>query len=142
MFQPSNGCVGRRFLARRGNWQNEIVEFLALPITNAYTECQNGLIRARDRRGLGYSFEALRVKLLRAPKKSGVVTIYRSIETREKSTTDGMGRCVWMVADLDDEYETVKVPERKEVTWGVEIARLADGLERYLTGQKRLPAVA
>jgi hypothetical protein len=51
------------------NWQPYIVAYFdrplaGQPITNAYTECLNGLIRVMDRLGRGYSFEALRAKIL------------------------------------------------------------------------------
>lgn len=32
----------------------------------------------------------------------------------------------------------VKVPERRQVTWGVYLSRLADWLEEEQTGQRRL----
>jgi transposase len=122
-----------------GNWEKEILEFFETPITNAYTECQNGLTRAMDRLGRGYSFDALRVKLLRAPKKQGVVTSYRSI--RRKKTEDPAMRDFMCLATGADDYETIPVPEPIQVTYGVDIARLADWLDEDSTGQKRLPGV-
>lgn len=116
-----------------GNWEEEILAFFDIveasdrALTNAYTECQNGLTRAIDRLGRGYSFDALRVKLLLAPKKEGAVTSYRSIR-RKKASDPSMHRFMSFMTE-DDEYETVKVPERRLVTWGVDIAKLADWLE-------------
>jgi transposase len=46
------------------NWQPYIVSYFDHPITNAYTESLNSLIRVMDRLGRGYSFEALRAKIL------------------------------------------------------------------------------
>lgn len=46
------------------NWQPYIVNYFAHPVTNAYTESLNNLIRVMDRLGRGYSFEALRAKVL------------------------------------------------------------------------------
>jgi transposase len=46
------------------NWQPYIVSYFDHPITNAYTESLNSLIRVMDRIGRGYSFEALRAKIL------------------------------------------------------------------------------
>lgn len=40
-----------------------------------------------------------------------------------------------------DDYETIPVPEPRLVTYGVDIARLADWLDEDSTGQKRLPGV-
>lgn len=47
-----------------GNWETEIFNYFDHPITNAYTECLNGLIRVIECSGRGYSFEALRSKIL------------------------------------------------------------------------------
>jgi hypothetical protein len=38
--------------------------------------------------------------------------------------------------------ETVQVPERKQATFGVGIARLGEWIEEDLTGQERLPGLA
>lgn len=46
------------------NWQPYILNYFDHPITNAYTECLNGLLQVMDRLGRGYSFEALRAKIL------------------------------------------------------------------------------
>lgn len=46
------------------NWMPEIMAYFDHPITNAYTESLNNLIRVMNRLGRGYSFEALRAKIL------------------------------------------------------------------------------
>lgn len=46
------------------NWTPWILEYFNHPITNAYTESLNSLIRVMNRLGRGYSFEALRAKIL------------------------------------------------------------------------------
>lgn len=46
------------------NWQPHILSYFEHPITNAYTESLNNLIRVMNRLGRGYSFEALRAKIL------------------------------------------------------------------------------
>ena len=46
------------------NWEPYILSYFDHPITNAYTESLNSLIRLMDRLGRGYSFEALRAKIL------------------------------------------------------------------------------
>jgi len=86
------------------------------------------------------SFEALRVKLLLAPKKQGVVTSYRSIK-RKKQQVPALGRFTLGKTDLDDEYETTQVQERRIVTFGVDIAKLADWLDEEMTGQEKLPVL-
>jgi transposase len=46
------------------NWNVEIMNYFQCPVTNAYTESLNNLIRVTNRMGRGYSFEALRAKIL------------------------------------------------------------------------------
>lgn len=106
------------------NWDKEIFEYWNHPITNAYTECQNMLTRAIDRIGRGYSFDALRVKLLLAPKKQGVVTSFRSIRKRNAPS----GAAGYFASYRgNDEYE--QVPEQKTVIFGVDLVKLENWLE-------------
>lgn len=46
------------------NWEQEIFGYFDHNVTNAYTESINNLIRVMNRLGRGYSFEALRAKIL------------------------------------------------------------------------------
>lgn len=46
------------------NWNQYILNYFETPITNAYTESLNSLIRVADRMGRGHSFEVLRAKIL------------------------------------------------------------------------------
>lgn len=46
------------------NWEEEVFNYFHHPITNAYTESLNSLIRVVNRLGRGYSFDALRAKIL------------------------------------------------------------------------------
>ncbi len=46
------------------NWEEEIFAYFDHRVTNAYTESLNSLIRLVNRLGRGYSFEALRAKIL------------------------------------------------------------------------------
>ncbi len=46
------------------NWEEEIFNYFNSPITNAYTESLNRLIKIMNHVGRGYSFEALRAKIL------------------------------------------------------------------------------
>ncbi|MCL2589388.1 MAG: ISL3 family transposase [Betaproteobacteria bacterium] len=47
-----------------GNWTEPILNYFNHPVTNAYTESLNSLTRVMNRLGRGYSFEALRAKIL------------------------------------------------------------------------------
>jgi transposase len=46
------------------NWQPYILNYFEHPVTDAYTESLNSLIRVMNRLGRGYSFEALRAEVL------------------------------------------------------------------------------
>lgn len=46
------------------NWEEEVFNYFDHPITNAYTESLNNLVRVINRLGRGYSFDALRAKIL------------------------------------------------------------------------------
>lgn len=46
------------------NWEEEIFNYFNFPITNAYTESLNRLIKTMNHVGRGYSFETLRAKIL------------------------------------------------------------------------------
>lgn len=42
---------------------------------------------------------------------------------------------------FEDEYETVKVPVREAVTYGVDLAKLAEWLEEEFSGRDVTPGV-
>jgi transposase len=46
------------------NWRQEIFAYFDYPVTNAYTEAVNGLVKIANRAGRGYSFETIRAKAL------------------------------------------------------------------------------
>lgn len=46
------------------NWEKEIFNYFNSPFTNAYTESLNRLIKTTNNVGRGYSFEALKAKIL------------------------------------------------------------------------------
>lgn len=52
-----------------------------------------------------------------------------------------MTRHMCLVGSGDDGSETIQVPERNLVTFGVDIAKLEEWIEEDLTGQRRLPGV-
>jgi len=46
------------------NWYDPIFAYFDTGLTNAYTEALNGLVKVIDRTGRGYSFDAIRAKVL------------------------------------------------------------------------------
>ncbi len=73
-----------------GNWKGEIFAWWEHPITNAYTEAIAGLVKLTNHTGRGYSFKAIRAKLL----YSNLPTFHRpvfdrSLEVKPPFTTLG-----------------------------------------------------
>jgi hypothetical protein len=54
----------KTLLTSMKNWRTEILAYFDHPITNAYTEALNGVAKAANRAGRGYSFEVLRARIL------------------------------------------------------------------------------
>lgn len=48
------------------NWKEPIFNYFDTRVTNAYTEALNGVMKVVNRNGRGYSFEAIRAKMLYA----------------------------------------------------------------------------
>lgn len=46
------------------NWRSEVFAYFDFPVTNAFTESMNGIVKQVNRAGRGYSFPAIRVRLL------------------------------------------------------------------------------
>jgi transposase len=74
------------------NWETEIMAYFDHPVTNAYTESLNNLIRAVNRCGRGYSFEALRAKMLFF---KGAHKIVVAPFKRKPAQERGMGRMIF-----------------------------------------------
>lgn len=54
----------RPVLTAMGNWDTEIFAYWDHPITNAYTEAANGVLKVINRTGRGYSFGVIRARIL------------------------------------------------------------------------------
>lgn len=67
--------VFKDLLTALGNWREEIFSYFENPITNAYTESVNSLVKGMNRMGRGYSFDVIRARMLYDPKarKAGAV---------------------------------------------------------------------
>lgn len=77
------------------NWTPFILNYFDHPVTNAYTESLNSLIRVMNRLGRGYSFEALRAKILFAEGAHKVVKPKferRATNSRDYAMVGMMGR--------------------------------------------------
>jgi transposase len=60
------------------NWKAEILSYWDYPVTNAYTEALAGLVKLANRIGRGYSFQAIRAKIL----YSGLPTVRKPVFSR------------------------------------------------------------
>lgn len=74
-----------------GNWTWPILGYFDHPVTNAYTESLNSLIRVMNRLGRGYSFEALRAKILFAEGAHKHKLSRPKFERRSRDEGIGMG---------------------------------------------------
>jgi hypothetical protein len=120
------------------NWQPWILNYFDHKVTNAYTESLNSLIRVMDRLGRGYSFEALRAKILFAEgahkhKNSRLkFERMRDVEPDSGNPADAMGYCAFVAepviirqlkaAEPHQQYEQTK-------NYGADINTLIELLE-------------
>ncbi|ELA01471.1 transposase TnpA, ISL3 family protein [Cupriavidus sp. HMR-1] len=123
------------------NWMPEILNYFEHPITNAYTESLNNLLRVMNRLGRGYSFEALRAKILFAEgafkRTNSRPKFERRAKQRLKEEMMGYGIPdeAMEMADLQIIEKPVKAPrERAGSTqepkiYGVDISTLARLIE-------------
>jgi transposase len=105
------------------NWYPWIMNYFNHRITNAYTESLNNLIRATNRKGRGYSFEALRAKMLFSEglfKKEKEKPKFE--RKRDFSSTLYMSRTTTNYACLDDDFFSSSTPTEKN--YGVDINKL------------------
>ena len=61
---PEMRVAFKELLSATRNWHREVFNYFDRPITNAYTEAINGLIKIANRAGRGYSFNVLRARML------------------------------------------------------------------------------
>ena len=98
------------------NWQPQILAYFDHPVTNAYTESLNSLIRVMNRLGRGYSFEALRAKILFTEGVHNKVKL--KFRRREVMADDMAGRMAMFTRFQHDAPEAEK-------NYGVDISTLA-----------------
>ena len=104
------------------NWMPEIMAYFEHPVTNAYTESLNNLIRVMNRLGRGYSFEALRAKILftRGVAKTKKPKFQRPVREERASSYD----CFTMSRMGPSTYS-----EEKEINYGADISTLVRMIE-------------
>lgn len=98
------------------NWYDEIFSYFDNPYTNAFTESMNNLIKEIEKKGRGYTFDALRAKTLfgtKATKKPKYGTL--GFDKYADNVFDG-------VAEGVSSYN--------EESWGVDISTLLEIFEQ------------
>lgn len=106
------------------NWQPYILNYFDHPLTNAYTESLNNLIRVMNRLGRGYSFEALRAKILFAEGAFKKQIIKPKFERRKQQLEPGfIGYAHYGMNRHQPE------PEETEINYGVDISTLIRMIE-------------
>jgi len=107
------------------NWQPCILEYFNHPVTNAYTESLNSLIRVMNRLGRGYSFEALRAKILFTEGSHKVIQPRPKFERRDAQyDTPFIGYAMFTGAPISTRSD------KKEKNYGAHLSTLARMIER------------
>jgi transposase len=92
------------------NWKPEIFAYFDHKKTNAYTEGMNSVIRNADRPGRGYSFDAIRAKVLYGGKKRKTDTEYKTVKLALKTKGPKVDRTY----RVDDPPKQHKEKKRRE----------------------------
>lgn len=97
------------------NWRDEILAYFDCRATNAYTESLNNLIRTTNRVGRGYSFEALRARVLLSEgpeKKAAARPAFQKMLNRDR--------------DIEMTVHSMRVPTRYEGRYGTLLSTLPE----------------
>lgn len=112
--QEMKGAFGDFERAWR-NWRDEILAYFDCRATNAYTESLNNLIRTTNRVGRGYSFEALRAKVLLSEgpeKKAAARPAFQKMLSRNLT--------------METTVHEMRVPTRNEGRYGTLLSTLPE----------------
>lgn len=107
-----------------GNWSPYIFNYFDHPVTNAYTESLNNLIRVMNRLGRGYSFEALRAKILFSEGAHKVTQPRPKFDCREQSVSYSE----MALFSLSDFKESTQIEEEPK-NYGADISTLIEMIE-------------
>jgi transposase len=78
-LEPELKAPFKKLITAVTNWKPEIFAYFDHEKTNAYTEAMNGIIRQINRAGRGYSFDAIRAKVLYGRKKRETDGQYKKV---------------------------------------------------------------
>jgi transposase len=113
------------------NWQEPIFNYFDTGVTNAYTEALNGLTKLIHRLGRGYSFEAVRAKMLYSEglhmkRKPAYRNGWKKPTSRELKEQPA--------EYLASVYEGISPEDLEDVNFGAAISTLSELLEREVGG--------
>lgn len=109
-----------------GNWHTEIFAYFDYPVTNAYIEAMNSVIRHVDRMGRSYSFETIRAKMLYT--KSIHKTKRPKINKRYELGTPTF--CRKVVSIIERTLPPQIVEENKVINFGVDMEKLVKEIQK------------
>lgn len=112
------------------NWQPYILNYFQYPVTNAYTESLNNLIRVMNRLGRGYSFEALRAKILFS--EGAYKHKYKKPKLERRNRKEPIMYKMYSASDIFDDWTLSN--EEKEIigNYGADITTLIEIFESEL----------
>ena len=111
------------------NWESYICNYFDHKITNAYTESLNNLIRVTNRLGRGYSFEALRAKILFS---EGIYKLEQKKPKFKRRKIMSFSRST-SISWVDDTHQSDNSKDGlpvKPINYGVDMIKLTEILER------------
>ena len=118
-------CHFEPIITAWSKWQPFILEYFNHPITNAYTESLNSLIRVINRLGRGYSFEALRAKIL------FLRGSHKIVQNRPKFERNDTSIGFAMMELKTTKIHSYGVPDSAdEINYGVDMDKLVGMIER------------
>jgi transposase len=106
------------------NWMPEIMTYFDHPVTNAYTESLNNLISVMNRLGRGYSFEALRAKILFT---EGVCKVKKPKFQRSVQDADEM--MAYSHFSTFSKMAPSTISSEREINYGADISTLVSMIE-------------
>ncbi len=111
------------------NWHDPIFNFFDFQITNGYTEAMNGLIKVANRIGRGYSFEAIRAKMLFRNGHKTRPSFRKSASINREYFDKKLGQVV-IEHNMRREFRT-PVGNDELIDFGVPITTLTEMIERH-----------
>jgi transposase len=131
MIKPEIAGAFADLIRAFDNWQPYILNYFQYPVTNAYTESLNNLIRVMNRLGRGYSFEALRAKILFSEGSHKIK--YKKPKFQRRSTELSYGKIAMSYGTFNDSLHANQHDATyEEINLGVDISTLIELIEREL----------